>query len=195
MTREEILALLAEELPKLLKPTTDLLMKDVVDFMRENVEPIEESIKELKTTSKEKAKDVSKDEPQDTDPLSARVKLLEAQIEQANKDKAAQEAASQDLRFSQTLSGELDKVNPLHKGVVTELLANRFRKDAVEKDGQWLSKDGKNLTEKVAEFFSTPEGSHFMPSNHVNGVGATETSSPRTGDKIDIEGALLAAYG
>ncbi len=162
MTREEILAILAEELPALLKPTTDKLLGDVTEFMNGVVSPLADKIETFAATPKEEPKDAvdtettnepTEDSTMSNDPLMARVKLLEQQLADA--------AAKQ---------------------------------EAQEKDGQWLAQDGKTLTEAIEGFFKTPEGMHFLPSNHVNGAGVTEPQTPKTGDKLDLDAALAAAF-
>ncbi len=203
MTREEILAILAEELPALLKPTTDKLLGDVTEFMNGVVSPLADKIETFAATPKEELKDAvdtettnepTEDSTMSNDPLMARVKLLEQQLADAAAKQEAQEKAARDMRFSSTLSAELDKLSPIHKSVVQELLANRLKGDAQEKDGQWLAQDGKTLTEAIEGFFKTPEGMHFLPSNHVNGAGVTEPQTPKTGDKLDLDAALAAAF-
>lgn len=193
MDKAEILALLNEVLPELLKPTVDTLLSDVMSFMAESVTPLSDRIAEL-SQPKETPTEQPKEQSDSSDPMVARVKLLEDKLAQAAEKEAKQEAAAQDLRFSNSLNGELDKLSPLHKNIVQEILSNRIRKDVVEKDGQWLTKDGKTLSETVKNFFDSPEGQHFLPTNHQNGVGASESGAPKAGEKVDMESAIMAAF-
>jgi hypothetical protein len=111
------------------------------------------------------------------DPLSKRLAKLESDLKAASEREAAREAEAQSLRFDKALSGSLtSKGNLVHQGIVSELLSNRLRNGALEKDGEWLTKDGLKLSEAVENFFGTPEGSHFLPSNNVEG-SATPTQS------------------
>lgn len=89
--------------------------------------------------------------------LEQRIRVLEEQLTKAEEARQAQEKASANLRFDQQLSQELDGANPLHKGIVKELLANRLKADAVETEGSWLV-NGKTLAEVTKSFFETPEG-------------------------------------
>ena len=217
MTREEILQLIADELPGLLEPVTKQLLGDVKAFMDEQVHPLADkvdAIEKAKATPTEPEKpapdadaeqpndstDETQETPQDMpnntedNALMNRVKLLEQQIADANKREQEQAKVASDMRFNTSLSSELDKLSPVHKGIVQELLANRLRNEATEDNGTWLTKDGKTLTENVSSFFASPEGMHFLPSKHVNGVGATETTQPKTGEKVDLESAIMAAF-
>lgn len=196
MNKDEILALLAEELPGLLKPSIDTLLGDVSKFMNEQIAPISDQIKVLsqpKVETKVETKTTKEQLKEDNDPVLARVKLLEQQLEVAAKDKEAQDLKSQDLRFNEVLSKEIDKASPMYKGVVSELLATRLRKDAKETDLGWLA-NGKNLSENVNAFFESPEGQHFLPSKHQNGVGIQETKAPKAGSPIDMDAELRAAF-
>lgn len=195
MDRTEVLALLAEELPGLLQPTIDTLLGDVSKYMSEQIAPIGEQVKSLRE-AKEQPKDTKeqpKDMPEGQDPVLARVKLLEQQLEVAAKEKADQDLRSQDLRFNEVLSKEIDKASPMYKGVVSELLATRLRKDAKETDLGWLA-NGKNLSENVTAFFDSPEGQHFLPSKHTNGVGLQESKAPKAGSAVDIEAEIRGAF-
>lgn len=194
--KAELLQTLNEVLPDLLKPTVDTLLADVKTFMAESVSPLADRVEAIAQAPKEQSKEQPKEQSQDDpkDPLQARVKLLEQQLAQAAEKEAQAAKVAEDGRFSSTLNTELDKLSPLHKGVVQELLSTRLRKDAVEKDGEWLARDGKKLPEVIQEFFKSPEGMHFLPSSHTNGVGATESAAPKTGDKINMNDAIMAAF-
>ena len=218
MNREEILVLLAEELPALLQPTTAKLLGDVQAYMNEVVHPLADRMASYESVTKEdpvvntdatttenqeQVNDSAEEPKQTTEEVSAmpedatllnRVKVLEQQLADAAKLQQEQAKVASDLRFSSALSTELDKLSPVHKGTVQELLANRLRSNSEEKETGWLTKDGKTLAEDVSAFFASPEGQHFLPTKHVNGVGATETSQPKTGDKIDLESAIMAAF-
>ncbi len=167
MERAEILALLAEELPALLKPSIDSLFGDVSKFMTEELAPISDQVKVLSQPKVETktTKEQPKDSSEATDPMLARVKLLEQQVEVAAKEKAEQEAKSQDMRFNQDLSKEIDKVSPMHKGIVSELLATRLRKEAQETPDGWLAKDGKNYQKVWTVSLSRLKDSTFYPLN------------------------------
>ncbi len=196
MNKDEILALLAEELPGLLKPTVDQLLGDVSKFMSEQITPLSDRLEKsekVQAQPKEEAK-APKDDSDSQDPVLARVKLLEQQLEVASKEKANQEAQAKDMRFNQVLSQEIDKVTPMHKGVVSELLATRLRKEAQETETGWLAKDGKNLSENVQAFFKSDEGMHFLPSSHQNGVGLSEPKAPKANAPLDLNAEILAAF-
>ncbi len=201
MTKEEILTILEEVLPALLKPTTDKLLGDVTEFMNGVVTPLADKIEAVSAAPKAEPQDdintdttetSTEDPTMSNDPLMARVKLLEQQLADAAAKQEAQEKAARDMRFNSTLSAELDKLSPIHKNVVQELLANRL-KGADEVEGKWLY-NGQTLEESIKGFFGTPEGMHFLPSKHVNGAGVDEPQTPKTGDKLDLDAALAAAF-
>ena len=222
MTREEVLQLITEALPGLLEPVTAQLLGDVKTFMADTVHPLADRLdgyealldkpeEEAPTEQPESSQadtqehlstdaentETNQEEaptmPQD-DNLMTRVKLLEQQLADAAKQQQEQAKIASDLRFSNALSSELDKLSPVHKGIVQELLSSRLRGTSEEKETGWLTKEGKTLSESVATFFASPEGMHFLPSSHVNGVGAQETATPKKGDSLDLDSALASAF-
>lgn len=213
MDRAELLVILEEILPDMLQPSVDVLMSQVKEYMTEVVNPLKEKVETLDTAPREQpAPETEQQNSIDTDtnntetdteepstdmpndPLLARVKLLEQKLAEAEAAKKAQDQAAQDMRFNSTLSAELDKLSPLHKSVVQELLSTRLRKNAEETKAGWLA-EGKTLGETVNAFFTTPEGMHFLPSKHVNGANVQEPTPPKTGEpKMSVAEQLMAAF-
>lgn len=212
MTREELLVILNEVLPDMLQPSIDVLLNDVKTFMGETVTPLADKIESLGVSQNAAQQDTSTDDTVDTatstpenitedetqempnDTLQARLKLLEQKLADAEAKEAKQAKEAQDMRFNSTLSSELDKLSPLHKSIVQELLATRLRADATEESGSWLTKDGKTIKEAIETFFATPEGMHFLPSKHINGADVQEPTAPKTGDNLDLDSQLAAAF-
>lgn len=125
--------------------------------------------------------------------LEQRIRVLEEQLTKAEEARIAQEKASASLRFDQELSQQLDGANPLHKSVVKELLSNRLKAEAVETDGKWLV-NGKTLQESTKAFFETPEGQHFLPSQHQNGAGVSEAKPNKTTGNTSLAAELMSAF-
>ena len=222
LTREEILQMITEVLPGLLEPVTAQLLGDVKTFMADTVHPLADRMDSFETSLEQPQDEAPKEQPDtaptedqeqpsnDTentetnqeeaptmpqeDTLMTRVKLLEQQLADAAKQQQEQAKVASDLRFSNALSSELDKLSPVHKGIVQELLSSRLRGTSEEKETGWLTKEGKTLSESVATFIASPEGIHFLPSSHVNGVGAQETATSKKGDSLDLDSALASAF-
>lgn len=128
----------------------------------------------------EKLKPAAPEAPKD-DVLSSRLAKLEKQLKESTEREKARELEAQQLRFSNSLSNALaGKGNVLHQRLVAELLENRLKSGAVEKDGEWYAKDGSKISEAVEAFFSSDEGLHFLPSNHQNGTQTPGTKTPST---------------
>lgn len=174
----------------LLKPTVDTLINDVRAYMSESADSLDKRLKTL-----EGSKDTT-NKPQDPaeSALDARIKALEAQLRDAEDKRVAQEKQATSLRFDSSLSAVLDDAKPLHKGIVQELLSTRLKQDAVEKDGSWLTKDGKKLQEAISDFFTTDAGKHFLPSSHKDGAGSKEAEPNRGQSNLSTAEALRQAF-
>ena len=178
---------------KLLEPAIDGLLAEVRDFMNKRVGELDTrlgAVEKAKPTEATPEQSKSKSESA----LDARIKSLEDELKTEREARTNQEKTAASLRFDQTLGKILDEHNPLHKGVVQELLANRLKQDAVEKDGAWLTKDGKTLTESAKSFFETAEGSHFLPSNHRDGSGTKEPAKQNKEQSIGLYEQLAQAF-
>ena len=173
----------------LLKPTVDEMIKNVRDYLGESQSALEKRLETL-----EKPTTTTKPQDKAESALEARLKTLEAQLKQEQDLRAAQEKQASSLRFDSSLSTSLDELQPLHKSVVQELLATRIKQDAVEKDGSWLTKDGKTIKEAITDFFGTDAGKHFLPSSHKDGAGSTESAPDRTQTQISTAEALRQAF-
>jgi hypothetical protein len=137
----------------------------------------------------EKLKPAAQEQPKE-DPLNSRLAKLEKQLKEATEREKARELEAQQLRFSNTLGSALaGKGNILHQKIVAELLENRYKSGAIERDGEWYTKDGSKLSEAVESFFSSDEGLHFLPSNHQNGTQTPTNKQPATNstDKADLD--------
>lgn len=194
MTKEEIeqlfKSLLAESVEDLLKPAVDEMIGNVRDYMGESQKGLEKRLEAL-----EKNPEKPQDKQDKTEiALEARLKSLEAQLKDEQDLRANQEKQASSLRFDSHLGSTLDELKPLHKGVVQELLANRIKQDAVEKDGIWLTKDGKTVKEAATEFFGTDAGKHFLPSSHQDGAGSKEASPNRSQSQLSTAEALKQAF-
>lgn len=183
MTEEQIVKLIQDTL----KAQQQDLETTVVNLLAPTVESFKQELAG-RLEAVEKAGSTAKPKDKAESAMEQRIRGLEEQLKAAEEARANQEKASASLRFDQELSKTLDGTSPLHKGIVQELLATRLKQDAVEKDGVWLTKDGKTLAESTKGFFETPEGQHFLPSSHQNGAG---TSEPK-GNKTAPAGTSLA---
>lgn len=113
------------------------------------------------------------------DPLASRLAKLEKQLKEAQEREQVKEKEAQELRFTSALSNALGlQGSLLHSNLVQEVLANRLKNGAVEKDGEWYTKDGSKLTESVSEFLKSDVGTHFIASTHQNGLGTPSTKIP-----------------
>lgn len=177
----------------LLTPTVDALLSEVRTFMSSQMADVTSRLATIETAAKPAKTEQPKGEADMT--MENRVKLLESQLKAEQDQREAQEKASSGLRFDKSLSDALDEVAPLHKGIVKEILSNRIKNEAVEKEGQWYSKDGKTLGEATKGFFSTDEGKHFLPSTGIPGAGTKEpTGQLKTEGKQDIGSMLAEAF-
>lgn len=126
----------------------------------------------------EKLKPVTPETPKE-DPLNSRLAKLEKQLKESTEREKAREIEAQQLRFSNTLGNALaGKGNVIHQQLVSEILENRYKNGAFEKDGEWYTKDGSKISEVVESFFSSEVGLHFLPSNHQNGTQTPGTKAP-----------------
>lgn len=175
----------------LTKEEIEQLVKDLLTLNQQEAT----TALEKRLAALEKPQDIDQ-EPSDkaTEALEARLKTLEAQLKQEQERLVAQEQTAASLRFDSSLSSVLDEMKPLHKGIVQELLATRIKQDAVEKDGSWLTKDGKTIKEAIASFFDTDAGKHFLPSSHQDGAGTTVAQPSRSTTAVDTIEALRQAF-
>lgn len=188
LTKEEIEQIVKDALGQN-KQDTEKLVGDLLKPTVDRLAALEKPQDPIKTPDK-----VNKPQDKAESALEARLKTLEAQLKQEQDLRAAQEKQASSLRFDSSLSSTLDEMKPMHKAMVQELLANRIKLDAVEKDGSWLTKDGKTIKEAITEFFGTDAGKHFLPSNHKDGAGTTESQPNRATTTVDTVEALRQAF-
>ena len=122
----------------------------------------------------------------DDSALSARLKELESQLSQEKEARKAEVQERNRLTFSNKLRDELS-AQGITAGTATELLTNRLFPNVSLQDGNFLSKEGKNVTELVSEFVSK-EGSDFR--NKASGVGTEKGDTPKGSTKTSLESDL-----
>lgn len=183
-----------ELVESLLQPTVEALLSEVKTYMTTNAKQLADRIEAIEKRGTETPKDENSTKGKAESAMEQRIKALETQLREAEDARQAQEKAAQSMRFDGALSSQLDSVSPMHKNIVQELLATRLKQDAVEKDGQWLTKDGKTMDEAVKGFFSTPEGMHFLPSQHKDGAGTKEPVQTKTEQKLSTHEMLAQAF-
>lgn len=174
MTPEEIKALITatlnEQLPSVLKTT-----------MTEFSGHFEQQLNEFAATLGPKEQPVESEIPEalSNDPVAKRLAVLEAELKKERDERAKERLQAEELNFSNSLKDQLAaKGNVLHQGLVSKLLGYELRNGAKLKDGEWLTKDGLKLNEAIDHFFSTPEGMHFLPSDHQNGTATPVAKAP-----------------
>lgn len=166
MTPEEITALVE----KLLEPVSATLIKDVQDFMKDTVKPLEDRLAGLEAPKEEAPA------PTGDDPLSKRLQDLEKQLADQRAEKEAQDKAIAASQFKDALGKAVDVHNPKYRSEVLDILINRLQDGAVNKDGQWLTKEGKTLDEATASFFTSDFGKHHLQPSHREGA---DTPTPK----------------
>jgi hypothetical protein len=178
---------LDEQLETLLEPMQAAIISSLQEYVTSLVTPLQQRLDTL-------AKPQETSKPEET-PLEARLKLLETELSQAKEKETLREAEASSSRFDKLLSDTLDgQQGLLYKSEVAELLAARIKSKAVEKDGQWLTKDGKTLQETVSEFFQSASGKHFLPANHQDGTGTPQPSGSRTTPTVSLDQQLSELF-
>lgn len=110
----------------------------------------------------------------DPDPAS---KVLMDRIAGLEKAEANRLEELRTMKLDSALISAVGKHNPLHLETVTELLANRYKAKAVEKNGEWYLPGGAKLAEEVDSFFKSESGSHFLPNPSGQSLGSASTNS------------------
>lgn len=169
---------LDEQLEALLEPMQAAIISSLQEYVTQLVTPLQQRL----DTLAQEPPPASPGQPEGVESaLDARVKSLENELKQAKEKEQLREAEASSSRFDKLLSDTLDSQQGLlYKPEVSELLAARIKSKAVEKDGQWLTKDGKTLQEAVIDFFKSDAGKHFLPANHQDGTGTPQPSGSRT---------------
>lgn len=199
MTPEEIKALIQSALDAALPATLKSAFGEFNKHLEEQIRPINDRLGQFEIAGT--PKEIS-EEPEVTkeskDPafeaLTNRLAKLEADNKTLAEKNTQREQASQQLRFENTLGSALaGKGNVLHQQLVSEILSSRLKSGAVEKDGEWFTKDGSKLSEAVDSFFGSEQGLHFLPSNHQNGTGTPATRQPAANTKQNAKDMSLDA--
>lgn len=178
MTPEEIKALIESTLQAQL-PT---VLKGAFSEFNDH---FEERLKEYQAPSVQPEVDTN-------DPLAKRLANLEKQLKEAQDREQARIKEAEELHFGNVLKDALaSKGSVLHQGLVSKLLGYELRNGAVQKDGEWYTKDGLKLSEAVDKFFSTPEGLHFLPSNHQNGTATPTHKQPQGNQPVSTKDLSL----
>lgn len=165
---------LETQLEALLQPAIEGLSVQLKTYLDSVVLPIRTKLEVLEQ------KTITTEEPKSQAPadsiLEARVKELERNLEQARQDQERRDKEASAMRFDKALSDLLDGTEGIqHKHLVTELLANRYKAEAVEKSGSWIVPSGKSLQDLTKEFFSGNEGQLFLASKHQDGTGTPKS--------------------
>ncbi len=190
MTPEEIQALIQASLDKSLPAIIKGAFGELQSHFSEQLKPISERLSAFEVATEPKDPQDSTELPQSNDPAFQALTKRLAKLEADNKalaDKEQQRAKeAEQLHFDNTLGKSLaSKGNVLHQDLVTEILATRLRNGAVQKDGEWYTKDGAKLSEAVESFFGSEQGLHFLPSKHQNGINTPLTRQPASSGKVD----------
>lgn len=178
-----------EEVQALLKTLQTELTSSFTSYIDTKLAPVEAQLVTLNTPP------VSND-TSDTNPnLDNRVKELEKQLSEATAKAEEQAKREASLSFDRELSKVMDGYPVQFKDVAFEVVANRVKAEAANSNGEWLTKDGKKLSEYVKEFTSSDFGKHLMPANHQDGLGSKQPKgkAPEL-DTQDPEKALWDAF-
>lgn len=186
---EELLALLKEN-SEVQAALNDLIVANLTELLPSALDGLATGLKESITT------DIKAGLPQPTepsvpqvdssDPLVQRIKQLEQSI--ANEQKAREEAEAERKRvereaditakyteaFDNTSGGRV-----LHRDFIFKVLKDQLG-ELKDSDGNYLTANGKTLTEFVQEFFSSDVGKHFLevtPTSKATDVANAMTSS------------------
>ncbi|MBW4558430.1 MAG: hypothetical protein KME59_21395 [Trichormus sp. ATA11-4-KO1] len=171
MTPEEIKELIQSTFNASLPVALKGAFSEFESYFNEQLKPINDRLNQFEVASEP--------EPDNSDPVANRLKMLEAKLAESEAREQQRVKEAEDLHFSNNLKDALaTKGNVLHQGLVSEILSRELRNGAVQKDGQWYTKDGSKLSEAVDRFFGTPEGLHFLPSQHQNGTGTPGLKQP-----------------
>lgn len=145
--------------------------------LQTSIKPIQETLAGYEVAT-EPQHQPSGDLPPEYSALIERLAKME-QLEQQRQQEL------RDLKFNQFLNKSLAQHNPLHSELVAELLTNRYKAQAIEKDGQWLLPNGSTLAEEVSSFFKSDTGLHFLPNPSQQGGELPESGKPQTSGKAE----------
>lgn len=189
MDEAQVLALIEQYFntngEKLFKPVADGIVDTLTGFMETRITPLEESL----TKPKDEAA-----KPGEDDPVTARLKALEKQLEDERQARQTEIQKNLDLDFEQSLGGLLGGKNVLHGEWLRKQLVNDLRKDAKKEGDRWLTADGKTLDEAVEGFLSTDTGKHFLPPQSTPGTGTPKPGKPVApkGDAVTVNDIFAA---
>lgn len=109
--------------------------------------------------------------------VTARLKQLEDEL--ARRD-AEKEATDRQSRYHNTFDEALSQYSLAYPKETAELLRGVFQGQVDEVEGNWLSKDGKSLSDVVRGFMDTDFGRHLLQAPTANGSGSRTANSPKT---------------
>lgn len=133
--------------------------------------------------------------PETSNPnLDARVKDLEKQLADATAKSEEQAKREASLNFDRELSKVMDSYPVQFKDVAFEVVSNRIKSEAANTNGEWVTKDGKKLSEYVKEFTNSDFGKHLLPSNHTDGLGNKQPKGKAPEVEANPEEALWQAF-
>ena len=69
--------------------------------------------------------------------------------------------------------------------------------ELVESNGQYLTKDGKTISDLAKEFFDSPEGKRLLPADMRQGTGQPRGNAPRAkgNPELSTDEAIAATFG
>lgn len=173
MDEQQIKELIASSITEGLKAHSKALLDDVTAYVENRVQLFEDS--SISTTPPEAPK-----APADN-ALTARLALLETELQNAKNDREQEAAHSRKMKFDSTVMSAIQGIpQVLHPDILSELMINRLSSGYTEQDGNFITKSGKTVTEAVNEFISTDAGKHFLAPTQQPTGSANPTPDRRT---------------
>jgi hypothetical protein len=198
MTPEEIQALIEATLKTQLTSSVAGVIATLTEHFDGQIGELRASLETARQPEVTEPTQPSKGKPS---ALEARLASLESQLNAETEARKAAEKAREDSerqhRFDQEFQASLSGYNVVPE--LREFLTNSLRRelsDVTEVGGKFTTKDGKLLTERVAEFMNSPAGKHFQGYEGIaGGLGSTSSSEKANpGNNGTSEAAILGAF-
>ena len=190
MDEAQIKQLIADSISTALKEHSKALLDDVTEYMDNRTQALEDTINAASRPNNDES---PSETPKADEALTARLALLEKELNETKTARENQEKESVRLKFANTVQSSINALpGVLHADVLSELMVNRLSEGYTVKDGSFITRNGKTIDEEVQAFVSTDAGKHFLqPKQQAKGSDNPTPQRTRAEAAKSLTQALL----
>lgn len=192
MDEQQVKDLIAVALKEYTNVHSKTILEDVTAYVENRTSQLEDTLNTIQAPATQDTPDAPEN-PVDN-ALTARLALLEKELNETKTARQKQEDESRRLKFSNSIQTAISSIpNVLHGDMLSELMYNRLAEGYTEKDGAFITKNGKTVEEEVKGFIDTEAGKHFLAPKQQSRGSDNPTPATKAAIKTDAARTLTNA--